>query len=54
MVMSILQLRIAKHVIGVPFTDIGSLVMAFFNVENSLARRLWPNSFSIGFKGKKP
>ena len=54
MVMSRLQLRIAKHVIGVPFTDFGSLVMAFFNVENSLARRLWPNSFSIGFKGKRP
>ena len=40
MVVRRLQPKIARHVIRVPFTDFGSLVMALFSVEDSLARGL--------------
>ena len=41
MVVRRLQPKIAKHVIGVPFTDFGSLVMTLFSVEDGLVRGLW-------------
>ena len=40
MVVRILQPKIARHVIGVPFINFGSLVMALFSVEDGLARGL--------------
>ena len=41
MVVRRLQPKIAKHVIGVPFTNFGSLVMTLFSVEDGLVRGLW-------------
>ena len=52
MIVRRLQPKIARHVIGVPFTNFGSLVMAIFSVEDSLTRGLWPDSFLIDSKGK--
>ena len=40
MVLRSLQLRIARHVVGAPFTDFGSLVMALYDVEDSISRGL--------------
>ncbi|KAL6350423.1 hypothetical protein AAG906_004374 [Vitis piasezkii] len=33
-----LQPRIARHVVGVPFTDFGSLVLALYDVEDGISR----------------
>ena len=52
MIVRRLQPKIARHVIGVPFTNFGSLLMAIFSVKNNLARGLWPDSFPIDSKGK--
>ena len=47
MVVRRLQPKIARHVIGVPFTDFGSLVMVFFSVKDGLARILSPANLKI-------
>ena len=44
----------ARHVVGVPFTNFGSLVMALYDVEDGISRRLWTNSSPSDVKGKKP
>nr|CAN83915.1 hypothetical protein VITISV_022301 [Vitis vinifera] len=49
-----LQPRIARHVVGVPFTDFGSLVMALYDVEDGITRGLWADSSPSDVKGKKP
>ncbi|WJZ94855.1 hypothetical protein VitviT2T_013680 [Vitis vinifera] len=54
MVLRSLQLRIAKHVVGAPFTDFGSLVMALYDVEDGISRGLWTDSSPSDIKGKKP
>ncbi|RVW24845.1 Retrovirus-related Pol polyprotein from transposon 297 [Vitis vinifera] len=54
MVLRSLQPRIARHVVGVPFADFGSLVMALYDVEDGISRGLWANSSSSDVKGKKP
>ena len=54
MVLRSLQPRIARHVVGVPFTDFGSLVMALYDVEDSITRGLWADSSLSDVKGKKP
>ncbi|XP_059596919.1 uncharacterized protein LOC100852852 [Vitis vinifera] len=46
--------RIARHVVGVPFTDFGSLVMALYDVEDGITRGLWADSSPSDVKGKKP
>ena len=46
-----LQPRIARHVVGVPFTDFGSLVLALYDVKDGISRGLWTDSY---VKGKKP
>ncbi|RVX14745.1 hypothetical protein CK203_011900 [Vitis vinifera] len=38
MVLRSLQPRIARHVVGAPFTDFGSLVMALYDVEDGISR----------------
>ncbi|RVW89757.1 hypothetical protein CK203_047209 [Vitis vinifera] len=54
MVLRILQPRIARHVVGVPFADFGSLVMALYDVEDGISRGLWTDSSPSDIKGKKP
>ena len=40
MVLRSLQPRIARHVVGVPFMDFGSLVLALYDVEDGISRGL--------------
>ena len=54
MVLRSLQPRISKHVVGVPFADFGSLVMALYDVEDNISRELWTDSSPSDIKGKKP
>ena len=54
MVLRSLQPRIARHVVGAPFTDFGSLVMALYDVEDGISRGLWTDSSPSDVKGKKP
>ena len=54
MVLRSLQPRISKHVVGVPFTDFGSLVLALYDVEDDISRGLWADSSPSDVKGKKP
>ncbi|WJZ87423.1 hypothetical protein VitviT2T_006803 [Vitis vinifera] len=54
MVLRSLQPRIARHVVGAPFTDFGSLVMALYDVEDGISRGLWTDSSPSDIKGKKP
>ena len=54
MVLRSLQPRIARHVVGAPFTDFGSLVLALYNVEDGISRGLWTDSSLSDIKGKKP
>ena len=49
-----LQPRIARHVVGIPFTDFGSLVLALYDVEDGISRGLWTDSSPTDVKGKKP
>ena len=40
MVLRSLQPRIARHVVGVPFADFGSLVLTLYDVEDGISRGL--------------
>ncbi|KAL6311813.1 hypothetical protein AAG906_033339 [Vitis piasezkii] len=54
MVLRSLQPRIARHVVGVPFTDFGSLVLALYDVEDGISRGLWTDSSPSDVKGRSP
>ena len=54
MVLRSLQPRISKHVVGVPFVDFGSLVLALYDVKDGILRGLWTDSSLSDVKGKKP
>ncbi|RVX11335.1 hypothetical protein CK203_019634 [Vitis vinifera] len=54
MVLRSLQPRIARHVVGVLFTDFGSLVLALYDVEDGISKGLWTYSSPSNVKGKKP
>ena len=54
MVLRSLQPRISKHVVRVPFTDFGSLVLALYDVEDGISKDLWTYSSPTDVKGKKP
>ena len=54
MVLRSLQPRISKHVVGVPFTDFGSLVLAPYDVEDGISKGLWTDSSPSDVKRKKP
>ena len=54
MVLRSLQPRIARHVVRVPFTDFGSLVLTLYDVEDDISRGLWTDSSPSDVKGKKP
>ncbi|KAL6349801.1 hypothetical protein AAG906_001688 [Vitis piasezkii] len=49
-----LQPRFARHLMGFPQTDFGSLVQALYGIEEGISRGLWADSFPSDFKGKKP
>ncbi|WKA00323.1 hypothetical protein VitviT2T_018689 [Vitis vinifera] len=38
MVLRSLQPRIARHVVGVPFADFGSMILALYDVEDGISR----------------
>ena len=54
MILRSLQPRIAIHVVRVPFTDFGYLVLALYDVEDGILRGLWYDSSLVDAKGKKP
>ncbi|KAL6316656.1 hypothetical protein AAG906_019567 [Vitis piasezkii] len=39
MILRSLQPKIARHVVGVPFTDFGSLVSALYDVDDGISRK---------------
>ena len=49
-----LQPRFARHLMGFPHMDFGSLVQALYGIEEGTARGLWPESSLPNSKGKKP
>ena len=54
MIMRSLQPRFARHLMGFPHTDFGSLVQALYGIEEGIARGLWFESSPTDSKGKKP
>ena len=40
--------------VGVPFANFGSLVLALYDVEDGISRGLWADSSPSDIKGKKP
>ncbi|RVW61970.1 hypothetical protein CK203_065105 [Vitis vinifera] len=53
MILRSLQPRFARHLMGFPHTDFGSLVQALYGIEEGIARGLWPESSPSDSKGKK-
>ena len=53
MIMRSLQPRFARHLMGFPRTDFGSLVQAFYGIEDCISRGLWVDSSPSDSKGKK-
>ncbi|RVW71181.1 hypothetical protein CK203_054414 [Vitis vinifera] len=55
MVLRNLQPRFARHLVGIQFQDLRSLVHAAFSVEEAIAQGLWTYiATSLDSKGKKP
>ena len=54
MILRSLQPRFARHLMGFPHMDFGSLVQALYGIEEGIARGLWPESSPSNSKGKKP
>ncbi|KAL6332959.1 hypothetical protein AAG906_019973 [Vitis piasezkii] len=54
MIMRSSQPQFARHLIGFPHVDFGSLVQALYGIEEGIARGLWPNSSFSNSKRKKP
>ena len=54
MILRSLQPRFARHLMGFPHTDFGSLVQALYSIEEGIARRLWSESSPTDSKGKRP
>ncbi|KAL6336110.1 hypothetical protein AAG906_010392 [Vitis piasezkii] len=53
MIMRSLQPRFARHLMGFPQTDFGSLVQALYGVGDGISRGLWADSSPLDSKGKK-
>ena len=53
MILRSLQLKIARHVVGVPFTDFGSLISTLYDMEDGISIGLWSNSSPVDAKGEK-
>ena len=54
MIMRSLQPRFARHLMGFPQTDFGSLVQDLYGIEEGISRGLWADSSPSDSKGKKP
>ncbi|WJZ87880.1 hypothetical protein VitviT2T_007228 [Vitis vinifera] len=54
MILRSLQPRFARHLMGFPHMDFGSLVQALYGIEEGIARGLWPESSPSDSKVKKP
>ena len=54
MIMRSLQPKCARHLIGFPHTNFGSLVQALYGIEKGIARGLQPESSPTESKGKRP
>ena len=54
MIMRSLQPRFARHLIGFPYVDYGSLVQALYGIEEGITRGLWSDSSPSYLKGNKP
>ena len=54
MIMRSLQPRFARHLMGFPQTDFGSLVQALYGIEEGISRGLWADSSPSDSKGRKP
>ena len=54
MIMHSLQPRFARHIMGFPHTDFGSLVQALYGIEEGISRGLWADFSPLDSKGKKP
>ena len=54
MIMPSLKPRFARHLMGFPQTDFGSLVQAHYGIEEGIAIGLWADSSPPDSKGKKP
>ena len=54
MIMRSLQPRFARHLMGFPQTDFGSLVQALYGIDEGISRGLWADSSPSDSKGKKP
>ena len=54
MIMRSLQPRFARHLMGFPHTDFGSLVQALYSIKEGISRGLWADSSSPVSKGKNP
>ncbi|RVW36985.1 hypothetical protein CK203_099638 [Vitis vinifera] len=52
MIMRSLQPRFARHLMGFPHTDFGSLVQTLYGIEEGIARGLWSESSPIDSKGR--
>ena len=53
MIMRSLQSCFARHLMGFPQTNFGSLVQALYGIEEGIARGLWVDSSPSDSKGKK-
>ena len=54
MIIRSLQPRFARHLMGFPHVDFGSLVHALYSIEKGISRGLWLDSSHSNSKGKKP
>ena len=54
MILRSLQPKFARHLIGFPHTDFGSLLQALYGIEGGIVRGLWPESSPSDPKGKNP
>ena len=53
MIMRSLQPRFARHLMGFPHVDFGSLVQALYGIKEGITRGLWHESSPLDSKGKK-
>ena len=54
MIMRSLQPQFARHLMGFPHVEFGSLVQALYGIEKGIARGLWSDSSISDSNGKKP
>ncbi|RVX14855.1 hypothetical protein CK203_012089 [Vitis vinifera] len=52
MIMRSLQPRFARHLMGFPHTDFGSLEQALYGIEEGIARGLWPSLPLLILRGR--